>query len=65
MSITNILISLTKNICFDEREIFCLHVGLSWRQCNFFKESIDSLLAQTRKPDEIVLVVDGPVGDDN
>ena len=30
----------------------------------FFKESVDSLLAQTRKPDEIVLVVDGPVGDD-
>lgn len=30
----------------------------------FFKQSIDSLLSQTRKPDEIVLVVDGPVGDD-
>ena len=30
----------------------------------FFKQSLDSLLAQTRKPDEIVLVVDGPVGDD-
>ena len=29
----------------------------------FFKQSIDSLLSQTRKPDEIVLVVDGPVGD--
>lgn len=28
----------------------------------FFKESVDSLLAQ--KPDEIVLVVDGPGGDD-
>ena len=30
----------------------------------FFQQSIDSLLSQTRKPDEIVLVVDGPVGDD-
>ena len=30
----------------------------------FFKQSIDSLLSQTRKPDEIVLVVDGPVDDD-
>ena len=28
----------------------------------FLKEAIDSLIAQTRKPDEIVLVVDGPVG---
>lgn len=28
----------------------------------FFKQSIDSLLSQTRKPDEIVLVVDGPIG---
>ena len=30
----------------------------------FFKQSIDSLLSQIRKPNEIVLVVDGPVGDD-
>ena len=30
----------------------------------FFKQSIDSLLSQTKKPNEIVLVVDGPVGDD-
>ena len=30
----------------------------------FFKQSIDSLLSQTRKPDEIVLVADGPVGDE-
>ena len=30
----------------------------------FFKQSIDSLLSQTRKPDEIVLVVDGPVGEE-
>ncbi len=30
----------------------------------FFKESIDSLLAQTRMPDEIVLVVDGAVGNE-
>lgn len=30
----------------------------------FFKQSIDSLLSQTRKPNEIVLVVDGPVGDE-
>lgn len=30
----------------------------------FFKESIDSLLSQKRIPDEIVLVVDGPVGDE-
>lgn len=30
----------------------------------FFKEAIDSLYAQTRLPDEIVLVVDGPVGED-
>ena len=30
----------------------------------FFKQSIDSLLAQTRKPNEIVLVADGPVGGD-
>ena len=28
----------------------------------YFKQSIDSLLSQTRKPNEIVLVVDGPVG---
>lgn len=28
----------------------------------YFKESINSLLSQTRVPDEIVLVVDGPVG---
>ena len=30
----------------------------------FFKQSIDSLLSQTRKPNEIVLVVDGPVGEE-
>ena len=30
----------------------------------FFKEAVDSLFTQTRQPDEIVLVVDGPVGDD-
>lgn len=30
----------------------------------FFKQSIDSLLSQTRRPDEIVLVVDGPVGEE-
>ena len=29
----------------------------------FLKESIESLLIQTRMPDEIVLVVDGPVGE--
>lgn len=29
-----------------------------------FKEAIDSLYAQTRLPDEIVLVVDGPVGEE-
>lgn len=29
----------------------------------FFKEAIDSLYSQTRLPDEIVLVVDGPVGE--
>lgn len=33
-------------------------------KATFFKPSIDSLLAQTRIPDEIVLVVDGPVGDE-
>lgn len=30
----------------------------------FFMQSIDSLLSQTRRPDEIVLVVDGPVGEE-
>lgn len=30
----------------------------------YFKQAIDSLYAQTRQPDEIVLVVDGPVGED-
>lgn len=30
----------------------------------FFKEAIDSLYAQTRLPDEIVMVVDGPVGEE-
>lgn len=30
----------------------------------YFKTALDSLYAQTRMPDEIVLVVDGPVGDD-
>lgn len=30
----------------------------------FFKEAINSLYSQTRQPDEIVLVVDGPVGDE-
>lgn len=29
----------------------------------FFKEAVGSLYAQTRQPDEIVLVVDGPVGE--
>ena len=31
---------------------------------SFFKEAINSLYAQTRQPDEIVLVVDGPVGEE-
>lgn len=30
----------------------------------FFKEAVNSLYAQIRQPDEIVLVVDGPVGDE-
>ena len=30
----------------------------------FFKEAVDSLYAQTRLPDELVLVVDGPVGEE-
>lgn len=30
----------------------------------FFKNAIESLYAQTRQPDEIVLVVDGPVGEE-
>ena len=30
----------------------------------YFKDSLDSIFSQTRIPDEVVLVVDGPVGDD-
>ena len=30
----------------------------------FFKEALDSMYGQTRLPDEIVLVVDGPIGND-
>lgn len=30
----------------------------------YFKTALDSLYAQSRRPDEIVLVVDGPVGED-
>ena len=30
----------------------------------FFKEALDSLYSQSRQPNEIVLVVDGPVGED-
>lgn len=30
----------------------------------FFKEAVDSLYSQTRLPDEIVMVVDGPVGEE-
>lgn len=30
----------------------------------YFKEAISSLYTQTRRPDEIILIVDGPVGND-
>lgn len=31
---------------------------------NFLRDALTSIINQTRRPDEIVLVVDGPVGDD-
>ncbi len=30
----------------------------------YFKEALESVFSQTRQPDELVLVVDGPVGED-
>lgn len=39
--------------------LMCVYRG---DKANFFREAVDSILNQTVKPDEVVIVVDGPVG---
>lgn len=62
----SIQISQTKSISSNmEKKSFSVCMSVyHGDNAGYFKQAVDGLYAQTRQPDEIVLVVDGPVGED-